>query len=99
MYSAYAPPYARPSTSSPILKSSCPSGPKLSITPENSTPMVGGAWGGRGYRPSRWSRSMRFSPKARILMMASPSAAVGLAIWSMKRFVAGPLPPLMPRGC
>lgn len=56
--------------------------------------MVSGACGGTGYRPSRCSKSMRFRPNAWILTMAWPAAALGLAIWSTKREVAGPLPPL-----
>lgn len=36
-------------------------GPKLTIVPENSRPMVEGAWGGSGYLPSRWRRSGRGS--------------------------------------
>ena len=80
MYSAYAPPYARPKTSSPTLKSSQASEPKLSITPENSTPRVEGACGGTGYLPSRWRRSMRLRPKASMRMMASLGLGTGLGM-------------------
>ena len=94
MYSAYAPPYARPNTSSPSLNPSFPPPSPLSsaIVPENSTPRILDAPGGTGYCPSRCRRSMRFSPNALILTRACDFPSLGLGTSAMWRFSRGPLP-------
>lgn len=97
IYSAYAPPYAKPKTSSPSLKPSLPPPSALNsaIVPENSTPRIFEAPGGTGYIPSRCNRSMRLSPKALILTSACDFPSFGLGISVMWRFPIGPLPSLM----
>ncbi len=57
-------PEAMPKTWSPSFQVLETLGPRAAMWPENSTPRIVGAPGGRGYLPSRWSISMLLSPKA-----------------------------------
>lgn len=88
------PPYASPNTSSPTLNFPfCASAPSSSMTPLNSTPRIKLILGGSGYLPSRWRRSMRFSPKALTRTRASLGEGEGFGTEGLrKRAEAGPLP-------
>lgn len=61
--------------------------------PLNSTPRMGLAPGGMGYFPSRWSRSIRFSPKAFTFTSTLSGASVSLGVGAspMYRALDGPM--------